>query len=89
MLRKQVVLSKKVSLSYILRYGLVVRITRFHRVGRGSIPRVGNIRQVSRVVKGGRLKIYCVSFMGSNPILVIYFFFSNTKKSELELISKI
>ena len=25
------------------------------------------IYQDSRVVKGGRLKIYCVSFVGSNP----------------------
>ena len=27
------------------RYGPVVRITRFHRVGRGSIPRIGKIKK--------------------------------------------
>ena len=26
-------------MEHLIRYGLVVRITRFHRVGRGSIPR--------------------------------------------------
>ena len=69
------------------RYGLVVRIAGFHPVGRGSIPRIGNIRQVSRVVKGGRLKIYCVSFMGSNPILVIIFKNLPPKKCNLYNIS--
>ena len=42
MLRKQVVISKKVSLIYILRYGLVVRIPGSHPGGPGSIPGNGN-----------------------------------------------
>ena len=38
MLRKQVVLIKKGELVYILRYGLVVRISGSHPGGPGSIP---------------------------------------------------
>ena len=47
MLRKQVVLSKKVSLSYILRYGLVVRIPGSHPGGPGSIPGNGKLFEKS------------------------------------------
>ena len=38
MLRKQVVLIKKGEVIYILRYGLVVRISGSHPGGPGSIP---------------------------------------------------
>ena len=38
----------------------------YDAVAAGSIP-AESTNQVSRAVKGGRLKIYCVCFVGSNP----------------------
>ena len=52
----------------IFRYGLVVRISRFHREGRGSIPRIGILNNVTNSIqfpflgRGG----------GSNPSCGIY-----------------
>ena len=47
--------------------------TAFNRVVAGSNPAgTDNIRQCSRVVKGGGLKIHCESFASSNLAIVIF-----------------
>ena len=75
-------------MEHLFRYGLVVRITRFHRVGRGSIPRIGNIDKFPERSKGVDSRSTAICFMGSNPILVIIFFFHIHKNFEMEFISK-
>jgi hypothetical protein len=44
----------------------LVERTAFNRMVAGSSPAMGT-RILSRAVKGGRLKIYCFGFVGSNP----------------------